>query len=315
MKINSTKYIKFVPNALTLAQKNNIQNIYLAYCKAKTLVIPGAINSYNQKLVRKLIAEELQVSDRTVQRYYKRWLEYGWATKENNRLRFKSLYKVSELLGGNKKHRGVKVKWSGVKDTLLKIKGYQILNNLDYQRQEVKNKLVKTDKTIARLYGLGRITEAIDLYKGLKYGKREEINFNVALSRQGIATSLERKSNSTGDRYVRRLKQRGFILNEKRNKYVVGRFYYVSSKYHTLSLGLKENGYTYSTLLNGCLTIFCMLPNTLDFNLIEIFKEFDLSIRDIKRFQETVKYMNSVTPYLVENKEEGEENKGLKRVA
>jgi DNA-binding Lrp family transcriptional regulator len=182
----------------------------------------------------KEISKKLEISETNLRSKVKYLIELGLITRENNNLTFTGFTKIKQILK-LKTFKSFRVDYKTPKNLEILIKCLSIEENYKKQEYKLQQKVIKEElkrfgkieakntqkKIIQKIRkGIGPLTE--------KYKQREpnfsinkdslkkEMNPVTTLSRQGVAKLFNRKSKSTGTRFINKIKKHGYVIDDEK---------------------------------------------------------------------------------------------------
>jgi hypothetical protein len=226
----------------------------------------------------KEISKKLEISETNLRSKIKYLIELGLITRENNNLTFAGFNKIKKIFN-LKTFKSFKVDYKTPKSLEILIKCLSIEENFKKQEYKLQQKVIKEElkkfgkieakniekKIIQKIKaGIGSLTE--------NYKKREpnyslnknflekKVNPVTTLSRSGVASLFNRKSKSTGTRFISKIKKFGYVVeDEKRIDLIHRKFNYNMFR----SLELDSSYFIYKN------NLYQRLPNKI--TLINIF--------------------------------------------
>lgn len=252
MIVQKTKYVSIPCGLATVVVESNLLlKTYSVFYQLKSLYVGGIILDYHKKVDE--IAKTFGYSERKLRTYIKSLKEIGIVEVVRKRhLVLRASKHVGKLFGVSCK-RFWRVKTESVSDLEDLFRVLAIEENIKQQRFSLEEKVVASAistrvgipnpiktlqpsrlrilrKAVAKDYGsllLERQTRYTETIASLNSpAPTEETIFPWAtLSRQGIATVLNRKSKSTGHKYAKKFAALGYIQDE-RNTVFIGDFSY-----------------------------------------------------------------------------------------
>ena len=263
------------------------------YYKLKSLYKSGVIKNYTRRY--KELAEHPNVNccESKLRASIKVLRDLGYVFKDKN----KNLIFVSKGIlkdEFNVSRFSYKIECSEIKNLELLFKGLVLAENLEQQKNNVIEKIVADEYSVGKEKGspgsrnFNKIKKFVtkDLNSCLKrqqaryaYTVRNNLqsdntNFYpfITLSRKGIARKLCKRSKSTGSRYVKKLKDLGYIDKDESNYIIlesnVSYDYYLKFKYNYLDslFDINTTGCTYMRYHKG--RILLVLANEIQMTLI-----------------------------------------------
>jgi len=220
----------------------------------------------------KEISTILEISETNLRNKTKFLIELGLITKENNNLIFAGFNKIQKILKISS-YKSYRIEYNTPKELEISLKCVAIEENLRKQEYKLQEKILKEEiKRFGNIQAnniIRKITQR--LKKSIiplteKYKKREpsysinknslekQINPTTTLSRRGVAVLFDKKSKSTGSRFIKRIKERGLVLeDEKRIDLIQRKFNYNIFR----SLDLDSSYFIYKN------NLYQRLPNKL----------------------------------------------------
>lgn len=281
-----TKYVSIPQGLASVAvQSNRDLKSYAVFYQLKSLYVGGIIRDYRQKTIQ--IATTFGYSERKLRTYIGLLRDMGLLEVVNRRdLVLRASKFVSKTLGVSKKKfwRVPAAQVSSLEDILRVL---ALEEKMQQQAYRLESKLVNSEissrvgiqkptslqparlrmlrKAIVQDYGKllqekqQRYTETIANLQS-KTPTKDSIFPWATLSRQGIATVLNRKSKATGHKYAKRFAKLGFI-QDTRNTVFIGDFSY--EEYTEMQETVLGNDFSYQ-FVHG--EVHKVLPNTITVN-------------------------------------------------
>lgn len=288
---NSINYIS-IPKGLPtkIVQNNRDFKMLIVFYQLKSLYVGGIIHDYTKKY--NVIAEKFGISSSKLRSYISILLKMGWVYKDKNKsLVIRSKKMLSEAYGVSK--YCYKIKIDVINDLENVIRTLVIKENQEKQVHLLKKKLVNrqldkegrassskilarqtkiikkyvnnnfenlVEKEKIRLRGIGfhdNCTKLID--------EINKLNPFISTSRFNVSKILNRRSKSTGSRYVKKLLDKNYLYSDTTNSIVIdnNRNYMDIFTYNTILLE-KYNKYYHIFYKKGL--IYLKLSNSLTTN-------------------------------------------------
>lgn len=288
---NSINYIS-IPKGLPskIVQNNRDFKMLVVFYQLKSLYVGGIIHDYTKKY--DVIAEKFGISSSKLRSYISILLKMGWVYKDKNKsLVIRSKKMLSEAYGVSK--YCYKIKIDVINDLENVIRTLVIKENQEKQVHLLKKKFVDrqldkegrassskilarqtkiikkyvnnnfenlVEKEKIRLRGIGfhdNCTKLID--------EINKLNPFISTSRFNVSKILNRRSKSTGSRYVKKLLDKNYLYSDTTNSIVIdnNRNYMDIFTYNTILLE-KYNKYYHIYYKKGL--IYLKLSNSLTTN-------------------------------------------------
>ncbi len=279
-----TKYVSIPQGLASLAvQSNRELKAYAVFYQLKSLFVGGVIRDYRKKTI--LIASAFGYSDRKLRTYISVLKQMGLVQVEGkHHLSLRASKSVAKLLGVSRK-RFWRVRAEKLSDMEEIFRTLALEENIKQQRFRLESKVVASAistrvgipnptttlqpsrlrqlrKAVAADYGKllterqQRYTETIASLNSPTPTKNTIFPW-ATLSRQGIATVLNRKSKATGQKYARRFAKLG-LIEDVRNSVFIGDFSY--DEYNEMQETVLGHDYSYQ-YQHGA--VHKILPNTI----------------------------------------------------
>lgn len=265
-------------------QDNRELKSYAVFYQLKSLFVGGIVRDYRKKT--KLIASTFGYGERKLRTYISLLVKNGLAEIVNrHHLVLRASKFVSSLHGVSKK-KFWRVPASKVSELEDIFRVLALQENIKRQQFLLESKVV--DCAISTCVGIPNPTTSLqpsrlralrkayaqdydkllneqqtrytDSVATLQVPKKDSIFPWATLSRQGVATVLNRKSKATGHKYAKRFAALGYIQDE-RNTVFVGDFSF--TEFTELQETVLDHDYTFRYIDGG---VYKVLPNLLTMN-------------------------------------------------
>jgi predicted transcriptional regulator len=182
----------------------------------------------------KEISKTLEISESNLRNKIKFLIELGFITKDNNNLSFIGFNKIQKKFK-IKTFKSFKVEYKNPKELEILLKCVAIEENFKKQEYKVQEKIIKEElKRFGKIQArnteikikknirknIGPLTEQYKkrepFYSINKVSIEKKINPVATLSRKGISNLFNRKSKSTGSRFLNKIKKRGYVIQDEK---------------------------------------------------------------------------------------------------
>jgi Mn-dependent DtxR family transcriptional regulator len=267
--MNNTKLrIKVFPALYEVLLQKDLDTAYLFFGVWKK--VHSTIFDYKSELAVAKMSAIMGCSTSTTRRMIKQLFALGWVTEEfenANHLRFVSNKTLLAQFGLSEKQNAFNIPYVGKQTRDIMSLSVLILNlaRQDFKITEKLNRNV--GKFLTKIYAANKsaCADAVQNERGMK---QFFLNFDITITRAGIAKAINRLSISSGRNLLNRLSKMGLVESD------VNRIAKLSDKAN----GHYKNTYDKSAYVNSKGELWMQLPNKVKFNDI---RSIDSLLREL----------------------------------